>query len=461
MGATAIWWGIEAHLYVIATMLAMGYAFHSFSRPFVVNQRGASYAGAAYAAVMVTLYYVPFVISNFMAYSLGALAGFATLCWMDRRNYRQKAYLAITFFALRWMSAYLVTALLDLFPGRLAGGILLQDGIAGWTYNLVLGCIQIALTLAILQGSIRCIVKAYSDKQEDVTARELLMLLTPSLAGMSGYWMMKYYQSYIEGNMGETLSGVYYGVSLLYYVMSIVVIVLMAALFWHSKAAMAEQLRNDMLSDQMDSMKRHISQVENLYRDIRGIRHDMANHILTIEKLYAGNEAEQAREYAKELKDSFLRMDGAIKSGNPVTDVVLQEWKEEASKHGISFECEFYFPSDSRINAFDLSILLNNALRNAIEHASQEKDAYVRLVSYRRKNAFMIEASNRFTGHLQWDIGHQFPLSSKERPDGIPGKRTHGYGLYNIKKVAEKYQGDLEITAEGGEFRLTVLLMLE
>ena len=211
-----------------------------------------------------------------------------------------------------------------------------------------------------------------------------------------------------------------------------------------------------MLSAQMDDLKRHIGQVEELYQDIRGIKHDMANHILTIERLYTGNETAQAREYVRELKTALSgTASEGIKSGNPITDTILLEWKREAEKRNICFDCDFYFSAGSDINAFDISIILNNALQNAVENTAGGEKAYVSVRSYRRNNAYMIEISNSFAGSLQWDAESGLPLTSKAETDG------HGYGLSNIRKVAEKYFGDIDIVLKDGNFLLSIMLMME
>ena len=66
----------------------------------------------------------------------------------------------------------------------------------------------------------------------------------------------------------------------------------------------------------------------------------------------------------------------------------------------------------------------------------------------------MIEISNSFTGNLQWDTEKELPVTSKS-------KEGHGYGLANIRRVAGKYSGDIDIVLKDGEFCLSIMLMLE
>ena len=142
-----------------------------------------------------------------------------------------------------------------------------------------------------------------------------------------------------------------------------------------------------------------------------------------------------------------------IRSGNPVTDTILQEWKTEAEKRNIRFESDFHFPADSDINAFDISVILNNALQNAVENTEGGENAHISVKSYRRNNAYMIEISNSFVGTLEWDTDGGLPITSKSNAVG------HGYGLNNIRKVAERYFGDIDIVIKDGEFLLGVMLM--
>ena len=201
----------------------------------------------------------------------------------------------------------------------------------------------------------------------------------------------------------------------------------------------------------MGSIQQHIRQVEYLYQDIRSIKHDMANHLLTLERLYAGNKAAEAKAYSAELSAAFSEAAGELRTGNPVTDVILQEQKNEAQNRNLEFHSAFQYPSGTTVNAFDVSIILNNALQNAVEYAVQ----YVDIRAYRKNNAYIIEVKNDFAESLKWDTESGLPATSKQREDG------HGYGLSNIRRVAGKYAGDLDITINQDEFCLTVLLMLE
>ncbi len=205
----------------------------------------------------------------------------------------------------------------------------------------------------------------------------------------------------------------------------------------------------------MNNLKMHIEQVENLYQDIRSMKHDMTNHVLTLERLYEKNETKEAKDYVKELKSAFMETVGEVNSGNPVTDVILRGWKTEAEKKKIRFQCDFHYPTGSNINAFDISVILNNALQNAVENIGGSGELHILILSYRRDNAYMIEISNSFTGNLRQDAESGLLITTKREKD------SHGYGLNNIRKIAGKYFGDIDFSVKNEEFILSIMMMTE
>ena len=67
----------------------------------------------------------------------------------------------------------------------------------------------------------------------------------------------------------------------------------------------------------------------------------------------------------------------------------------------------------------------------------------------------MIEICNSFTGDLQWDMENELPVTTKRKADG------HGYGLANIRRVAENYSGDIAIDVKNGAFCISIMLMMD
>lgn len=317
--------------------------------------------------------------------------------------------------------------------------------------------------LLFMGVSVWFILRTYVYRYAGMSKKELLVLVTPSFMGVAGYWVIWHYRNFYIREIQRN-SDIYDMLSLFYYIVAMITIVAVITLYQSIKAGQEEKLQNELLAVQMEDIRRHIEQVENLYQDIRGIRHDMANHIVTLERLYEVHKAEEAKAYGAKLKTALAQTTGQLKSGNPVTDVILLGAQKEAGKRGIEFRSEFCYPIGTRIDAFDISVVLNNSLQNALENVEKVKEngsvdgkPHIIICSYRRNNAYMIEIRNSFTGNMQWDALSGLPVTLKGKEDG----QSHGYGLANIRRVARKYSGDIAVDVKDGEFRLSIMLMTE
>lgn len=449
-----------AYVLMVIGLVIKGYCFYRLVKPFMKNKKGAALGGGAFVLVVLLLYEVSSYVEAWVAYGIALFVTLLVMCLSDRRNYAQKVFLVGTFFPMRRST----TAMAEILYDHLYNWAERTDYMAEHLYMWFALWVSMSVFYLIFEtffiaGCTWLILKTYSNKQAKMEKGELFMMLIPSLEGVAGYEILQYYRTfYIIEARG--IPGIYDLLSFLYYAVSLTILIVFIMLYQKIKERQEEKLRSRLLEAQVESIQQHISQVEGLYQNIRSIRHDMTNHILTLERLYAGNRLEEAREYSEDLKAVLAGTEKEqslteIKSGNPVTDVILQEKKNEAEKKKIRFWSAFYYPENANINAFDISVILNNALQNAIENVKMNDDPYIRIRSYRRDNAYMIETANCFAENLQWDEESGLPLTTKEGTDG------HGYGLSNIRRVAEKYSGDIAIDVKNGEFCLSVMLMLE
>ncbi len=444
-------WTIMSHLAAIAEMAVTGFFYAGLTKPFLQNKRGVYCTSAVYFGVMLVFYIFAVRMDYYLINGIAFSAGFGVLCWIDRQNYAQKVFLTVTFFSLHWFVFEMAEILYDNIYRYAEQTKFMAAHLDLWLALYVsMLCIHLAAKSVLTAISNICIIKAYTYKQAKMSKRELLMLCVPSVTGMAGFEILRYYRDFYIRAAGKSIES-YEVLALLYYAVSVAAVVVVVMLYQSIWANQREKLQNELLAAQMGSIQQHIRQVEYLYQDIRSIKHDMANHLLTLERLYAGNKEAEAKAYSAELSAAFSEAAGELRTGNPVTDVILQEQKNEAQNRNLEFHSAFQYPSGTTVNAFDVSIILNNALQNAVEYAVQ----YVDIRAYRKNNAYIIEVKNDFAESLKWDTESGLPATSKQREDG------HGYGLSNIRRVAGKYAGDLDITINQDEFCLTVLLMLE
>ena len=169
-----------------------------------------------------------------------------------------------------------------------------------------------------------------------MSCRELLMLILPSLSVIANY-ALNTAQMELQGTEEPAP---FDWLLLLQYGLSLAIILVLVAVFQGFKSGQEERRQNELLAGQIADMTRHTREVERLYQEIRGLRHDMENHIFTLDALYASGEREAARRYVETLRGRFAQALPAVRSGNPVTDVILTEKRRRAEEQGIAFACD-------------------------------------------------------------------------------------------------------------------------
>lgn len=468
---------LASDLYAIVSALIVAYCYVVWVRDFLTDRAKAWMIGAVYVVLMLFLDFMPFYINGMLAHSIGVLAALPVMLWIDREYAAQKLFLAVTFFCLRWQTWRIVISIGNELDGWRYMIYVNKDAMF-WFRKYVIGLVaDDLLAFLLLYGGVRCLLWAYGCGRERMDIREFLLVGMPALSGVVAYGMLRTYDYVYERDTGHSIYALYGSLDLtrICYSLSYFAAILVSVyVFRRWKNEQEEDRRREVFSRQMQDLENHISEVEMLYRDMRRMRHDMGNHIMTLERLYDGGEYEAAGKYAGALKEEIANVASDVSSGNPVTDVILSCRKKEMEEKGIDFECEFFYPKSGNINAFDVSIVLNNALSNAIEAIERERAqvkecsaeydnnvtnrniSSVSLKSSCVKNMYMIEVSNGYAGEWKMDAQSGLPLTSK------PGE-GHGFGLSNIRHVARRYLGDIEIGKEvyEGEERCVLRVMMQ
>lgn len=449
-------WMVTSKISVIALLMITGIYFGKFVCPYIKKKKGAVAVSIVYITIMLVLYMIPPQIDNFSAYLIGVIAAFLVMYVEDRRNIYQKIFLAITFFSIRWLTVAMAARLDDLVTKALVFRNMSAEKV--WLqYGLYVGTrvLDIVLCIAFIAVAIGLINKAYIYKKDEMSVKEMVMLIIPSLVGVTGYGILQYYLMIYERDTGKNLIdtyGFYGALSFLHYLISIVAIFVVIVMFQNWKEMQEEQRGQELVLNQISDMKKHIEEVEKLYRDIRSMRHDMGNHIQTLEHLVAHNNMDDATEYLEHLKNEWDKVSPEIKTVSPVIDVILMEKLREAKERQIRFLSDFHYPQNTKLNAFDLSVIMNNALNNCMENVSGD-DPYISIYSFRKNSIFMITIKNSFGGQLNF--------GDSDLPETTKSGREHGMGLNNIRRVARMYMGDISLEQGNEEVILSIMMQVE
>ncbi len=232
----------------------------------------------------------------------------------------------------------------------------------------------------------------------------------------------------------------------------------------YSELIEAEREKQNLVfyKQQLADMTDHVREMEQLYDGIRGMRHDVHNYVADMEQLLQIKEEhgmlhdavrQEAGKYLAGMQNAVDDIFLQFSTGNPVTDVILNRKAQICRQEGIDFTGDFLYPAGFGIEAFDLGILLNNALDNAIEACLkvQENRRYINLKSYAKGRMFFLVAENGYDGKALREEGGVCHTTKDET-------QLHGIGMKNMRSCVERYYGTMEYEADKETFVLTLML---
>ena len=202
---------------------------------------------------------------------------------------------------------------------------------------------------------------------------------------------------------------------------------------------------------QRELIETHYAEVENMYRSMRGWRHDYRNHIQTM-KVYAENgDLEAIKRYLDELDDDLTAVDTVIKTGNPMTDAILNSKISLARSKHIEVRADAHIPVLLKISEIDLCCIIGNLFDNAIEASLElpEEKRMIRVYMDMKGSKLYISFTNLTAGKKLRGVSGRF-ASTKGSDRGL--------GLVRVDTIVERLGGYLSRASEDGAFTTEVLL---
>lgn len=202
----------------------------------------------------------------------------------------------------------------------------------------------------------------------------------------------------------------------------------------------------------------YIEEMNNLFRSIRGQRHDFLNHVSTIHALLELGDIRELKRYTEEMIGDVKKIEDIIEIGQPAVAALVQTKIVLAESQNIIFTHEFHdlsrFPSG--VKSVDVVRIIGNLVDNAFDEVVKlpQEERRVELKGWIEERMLCITVSN--PGYLSEEqIGRIFEpgYSSKNMRD------HSGLGLSITRDILYKYKGRIHVeTAEGVQFQVAIPL---
>lgn len=214
-----------------------------------------------------------------------------------------------------------------------------------------------------------------------------------------------------------------------------------------------QKLKEEVIKREKSYYAKQAELLEQRSRDIKGIQHDMKNHLFAIGAMVK-NKNKDAEKYIDNILGKIISDELYSSTGNIAIDSVINFKLSKASEIGTMVKADIKLPSGLRDGLEDLVTIIGNLLDNAIEALSDIDDNEKRLeieVRYNIGNV-NIDIKNSYNGELNYRNGK---IETKKHD-----KNMHGIGLESVKTAVEKHYGTMDIHHNNKEFHVNIMLYL-
>lgn len=203
---------------------------------------------------------------------------------------------------------------------------------------------------------------------------------------------------------------------------------------------------------QSELIEKQVREIQNMYRQVRGWRHDYRNHINNMKIQLSQENYDGLSDYLNELADDLDTVDTVIKTGNVMADAILNSKLNIAEKMNVQLNVKANVPETLPMSDVELCSVLGNMLDNAVEACGTlpEEERFMRVYIGKLKGQLYLSVQNS-AGKVRKEKGSY--LSTKEG--------EHGYGLFRIDRVAKKYGGYVNRQNEEGIFATEIMIPLQ
>lgn len=200
---------------------------------------------------------------------------------------------------------------------------------------------------------------------------------------------------------------------------------------------------NDYLAESLDH---HILEVQSIYQQMRGIKHDYMNQLQVLKTHSQQGHIDELESYLNEMEHELNQVDTIVMSGNIVVDALVNSKLTLAKSAGITLNAKAIAPQKLPISDLDLGIIIGNIISNAYESALKTEDKTIRFYLAPIKNNLYISCTNstvsKVRNFISQKTGH------------------HGYGLVRVDQTVKKYDGWVVRASENNIFVCEVYIPL-
>ena len=221
-------------------------------------------------------------------------------------------------------------------------------------------------------------------------------------------------------------------------------------------AAYEEKLKSKLDAQEKEYYFSQCQLMQESVERMKAIRHDMKAHLSVLKDFTLENK--QAADYLNNLLGGISESEIYSDTGNIAFDSIINFKLKNALEDGLKVDVNILIPSILNIEVTDVVIILGNLIDNALEATAKVDNKSIKLDINFDRGGLLINIENSFDGEIKYADGgnEEEKLLATLKNDG-----EHGYGLKNVRKSVEKYNGHMDIRFDNNIFYVGILLYLD
>lgn len=200
------------------------------------------------------------------------------------------------------------------------------------------------------------------------------------------------------------------------------------------------------------NQEEHIKNIIEADKSIRSFRHDINAHLSALESCIDEKDYDELQNYIDRMKEETQNRKAQSYSGYAAVDTIIAEWHEKAKKADIAWQWSGILHENSKIGLFDLCVLFSNLLSNAVEAAEKVKQGKERSVKT------VVGTFQGRTTIVVYNSCSDEAMATKVIKTSKSDKENHGFGLKNIHRIVDKYNGKISIFCENHIFTVDITI---
>ncbi|MCM1181527.1 MAG: GHKL domain-containing protein [Clostridium sp.] len=296
------------------------------------------------------------------------------------------------------------------------------------------------LLLLICVMVISHITEPAEEKETSVDTKQMLLLIFIPVLAVSSFGSMMY------GSVDKVTAAF----------LCIVMVALNLCVFYlyHVLQKNYVQLREqDIYRQQTLAYQNQLDVIMKSQNRIRALKHDMKNHVLTLQALAKDSQSEELSEYLASMQEFMVNPSEYVFTGNEALDSLLNYKLQKAKEILKIVETDIVIPEQVKLHSFDLNVIVGNLLDNAIAASEQTEEQFLEFSMRMEKGILFLHMINSCVG-----IPNGVCDIQKMAEKSVEG---HGIGLTNVERIVEKYYGDMEMNCESNRMETDIMLYIK